>query len=118
MPRQAHKDQPDTCDSSQCQERLGRFEEALAIFGDAQTLFIIHSLSEGGKRYCELQRAVGNMNPTTLAKRLKKLEALHLIERREETVDKVSVSYSLSEKGRHMLPVLVKIKDYADRFLG
>lgn len=69
-------------------------------------------------RYCELQRALGNMNPVTLARRLKKLEDEKIVERREETIDKLSVSYRLLARGEHMLPVLRSIKEFAEKHLG
>ncbi len=93
-------------------------KRALEIFGDAQTLFIIDTLAIGEMRYCELQRALGDMNPVTLARRLKKLEDEGIVERREETVDKLSVSYRLKKKGEHMLPVLRSIKSFAEKHLG
>jgi len=92
-------------------------KKALEIFGDFQTLSIIDTLAIGEMRYCELQRALGNMNPVTLARRLKKLEDEGIIERRKETVDKLSVAYRLKAKGEEMLPVLRSIKDFAEKHL-
>lgn len=92
-------------------------KRALEIFGDVQTLSIIDTLALGEMRYCELQRALGNMNPVTLARRLKKLEDEGIVERREETVDKLSVAYRLRPKGEHMLPVLRSIKAFAEKYL-
>lgn len=92
-------------------------KRALEIFGDYQTLSIVDTLAIGEMRYCELQRALGNMNPVTLARRLKKLEDDGIIERREETVDKLSVTYRLKAKGEHMLPVLRSIKEFAEKHL-
>ncbi len=92
-------------------------KQALEMFGDYQTLSIVDTLSIGEMRYCELQRALGNMNPVTLARRLKKLEDDGIVERREETVDKLSVSYRLLAKGEHMLPVLRSIKEFAEKHL-
>jgi DNA-binding HxlR family transcriptional regulator len=88
------------------------------MFGDYQTLSIVDTLSSKELRYCELQRALGNMNPVTLARRLKKLEDEGIVERREETVDKLSVAYRLLPKGEHMLPVLRSIKDFAEKHLS
>lgn len=93
-------------------------KRALEIFGDFQTLSIVDTLSIGELRYCELQRALGNMNPVTLARRLKKLEDDGIVERREETVDKLSVTYRLKAKGEHMLPVLRSIKEFAENYLS
>lgn len=93
-------------------------KQALEMFGDYQTLSIVDTLAIGEMRYCELQRALGNMNPVTLARRLKKLEDEKIVERREETIDKLSVSYRLLAKGEHMLPVLRSIKEFAEKHLG
>lgn len=92
-------------------------KQALEMFGDTQTLFIIDTLAIGEMRYCELQRALGNMNPVTLGRRLKKLEDAGVIERREETIDKLSVSYQLKRKGEEMLPVLRSIRQFAEKYL-
>lgn len=92
-------------------------QEGLQIFGDAWTLFIVRSLSEGAKRFCALQRELDNLNPVTLTDRLKKLEKLGFVERKKELVDKLSVSYSLTKKGKGMLPVLREIEHFAKKYL-
>ncbi len=92
--------------------------DGLKIFGDAWTLFIINSLQSGEKRFCELQRFLGNINPVTLSSRLKKLEKLKFIERKEETIDKLSVTYNLTAKGAGMIPIIKHIEEYAGKYLG
>lgn len=109
--RQAHRPTKNNAIPTSCPR------QALKIFGDFQTLAIIDALAQGELRYCELQRTLDNMNPVTLARRLKKLEDEHIIERRKETVDKLSVTYRLKSKGEHMLPVLRSIKDFADKHI-
>ena len=52
------------------------------------------------------------------ATKLKKLEDEKIVERREETIDKLSVSYRLLARGEHMLPVLRSIKEFAEKHLG
>lgn len=93
------------------------FHEGLKIFGDTWTLFIVNSLADGEKRFCEIQRLVGGVNPVTLTSRLKKLEKYRFIERKTEQMDKLSVSYSLTKKGSAMLPVLREIELYARKYL-
>jgi len=105
------KQMTDTC-VPQC---VGKGHE---IFGDTWTLFIIRSLADGGQRFCEIQRKVGGVNPVTLTSRLKKLEKLGFIERKEEMIDKISVSYLLTKKGEGMLPVLHAIEVYAKKYLN
>lgn len=89
----------------------------LKILGDYWTLAIIQSLGDGEKRFCEIERSLTGINPTTLTNRLKKLESLKLINRRAEAVDKISVSYSLSDKGHAILPILNQIRIFAQQYL-
>lgn len=92
-------------------------KEGLKILGDYWTLEIIQDLSAGEKRFNQLQRDVTGINPTTLANRLKKLESDQIIKRKEETVDKLSVVYTLTTKGEAILPILKQIKVFAEKHL-
>ncbi len=89
----------------------------LKILGDYWTLQIIQVLSDGEKRFTEMERILPNINPTTLTNRLKKLEAQKLLKRQTETVDKLSVVYALTDKGQGILPILSEIKHFADKYL-
>jgi DNA-binding HxlR family transcriptional regulator len=88
----------------------------LKIIGDYWTLEIIIALKNGERRFCELERTLVNTNPVTLTNRLKKLLSNGFIDRRKETIDKLSVVYSLNEKGRKLLPVINEIQKFADRY--
>lgn len=97
--------------SSQC------FQSGVGVFGDAWTLMILNVLELHGEcRFSELQRSIKGISPVTLSARLKKLEMCGTIERIEETIDKLSVSYRLTRKGRDMGPVLAAIRHYADKY--
>lgn len=89
----------------------------LKILGDFWNLELIQTLSDGEQRFSQIQRQVKNISPTTLTNRLKKLEEQKLIQRKEETVDKLSVVYSLTEKGEGILPILKQIRLFADKYL-
>ena len=93
------------------------FNNAIKMIGDSWTLCIVSNLANAPLRFCEIERAVAGINPTTLTDRLKKLEAEKMIERKEETVDKLSVVYSLTDKGQGILPILGQIQTFADKFL-
>lgn len=84
----------------------------MKLLGDYWTLRIIDTLKFGEVRFCEIQRSLDNLNPVTLTSRLKRLEEAGLVARTEETVDKISVSYSLTETGHEVLPVIKAL----DRF--
>lgn len=89
----------------------------LKILGDFWTLQVIQSLADGQKRFSELERMLTGINPTTLTNRLKKLMSQEIILRQEETVDKLSVAYSLTAKGKGILPVLSEIRFFAEKYL-
>jgi DNA-binding HxlR family transcriptional regulator len=91
--------------------------KSMKMLGDFWTLSIIDSLNSGEKRFSQLEKSLENCNPVTLSNRLKKLEADGMIERREETVDKLSVVYSLTKKGKGIIPILRQIQKFADSYL-
>ena len=87
----------------------------LKLIADYWTLRIIDALQLGEVRYCELQRQIDNVNPVTLTDRLKKLEDARLISRFEETIDKVSVTYSLTSLGSEVLPIIKSIDRFSEK---
>ncbi len=90
---------------------------AIKMLGDEHILCIIGSLCDGGMRFNEIQRAINGVNPTTLADRLKKLEHEGIVVRKEETLDKVSVVYELTQKGQGILPIVNEFANFAKKFL-
>lgn len=85
----------------------------MKLLGDYWTLRIIDALNFGEQRFCDLQRHLDNVNPVTLTNRLKKLEEARLINRSEETIDKISVAYSLSDLGKEVLPVISALNNFS-----
>ena len=91
--------------------------QAFKIFGDVWNLAIVRVLSQTAQRFNELQRNLGGISPTTLTDRLKKLESYGLIVQERRTVDQLSVIYSLTDKGKKMLPILKAIESFSKKFL-
>ncbi len=81
---------------------------SLKLLGDFWTLNIIGALQDGELRYCDLQRAAGNVNPVTLGNRLRKLQDAGLIAR-NASHDDISVGYKLTELGEAAIPVLAAV---------
>ena len=105
-----HRDLPTALPSEEhCQA------EALKLLGDYTTLRVIDFLRSGSLRFTELQRALGDTNSVTLTNRLKRLEAAGILDRREATFDRQSVTYSLTETGLGLLPVLAEIQNFTRR---
>lgn len=89
----------------------------LKLFGDFWSLRIIEVLNKKGLRYCEIERAIPDINPITLTKRLKKLEQANAVKKEQKTIDKISVVYKLTSKGIAIQPILENIKAYSNKYL-
>jgi DNA-binding HxlR family transcriptional regulator len=89
---------------------------AFEVFGDHWTLMIADALRRAELRFKELQNKLG-INSATLTTKLKRLEELKLVERHEETVNKLSVSYTLSPLGKEVLPVLDAMHQFGEKIL-
>jgi DNA-binding HxlR family transcriptional regulator len=89
----------------------------LKIFGDYWNLRIIRALSTGSKRFCQIEKDLDDINPTTLTTRLKKLEYQKIIIRTKENLNQIAVVYSLTDKGLAIIPILYQMRLYAEKFL-
>ena len=89
------------------------FDSAVKLIADEYVINIVHKLQTKGMRFNELQRSVTDICPATLTDRLKRLESENIVTRKEETVDKVSVVYELTKKGRGILPIIKAINTFA-----
>ena len=81
------------------------------------TLLVIRDLGEGASRFCELERSLDGISPRTLSLRLRELEREGIV--RRETFPEVPprVEYALTEKGRALLPLIVDMRTYGERWL-
>ena len=68
------------------------------------TLLVIRDLAEGRSRFCELERSLAGISPRTLSLRLRALEEEGIVERHTFAEVPPRVEYSLTEKGRALLP--------------
>jgi len=89
--------------------------DTLKLLGDFWTLRIIEAIQKDELRYCEIERSLGTANPVTLTNRLSKLEDAGLLLRKEETKDKISVTYTLTTLGREALPILTALGTFSKK---
>ena len=82
------------------------------MFGDTLTLAIIHFLSDGPRRFKELERLTC-ANPVTLTTRLKRLAEQGIIRRAGHETDKQAVIYSLDALGEKAVPIVREIERFA-----
>ena len=65
-------------------------------------------------RYGELRRLVFGITNTMLAGSLRELEADGLVARTQYPEMPVRVEYSLTEKARSLIPILMELRDWGD----
>lgn len=83
------------------------FGYTLSMIGGKWRLVILYWLVEYETiRFNELQRKIGTITYKTLSTELKRLEADGLITRKEYPQIPPKVEYSLSDKGRSLLPIM------------
>ena len=90
------------------------FDEAMKLVGDFWTLRLVDAIRDDEVRFCEIERRIPDINPATLTGRLKKLEEASVIDRRVETLDKQSVCYALTERGKGIIPILESIRSFTE----
>lgn len=80
------------------------------IIGSKWTLLILNSLLNGTKRFGELERSIGEINPKTLSKRLKELEKEGYIAKKIYPEVPPKVEYTLTDKGHIFKAVIKSVK--------
>lgn len=88
---------------------------AAKVLGDKWNPIIIRNLSDDKKRFSELQQQTG-INPRTLSQRLTFLDEANIITRAVFPEVPPRVEYSLTEKGRDLIPILKKMADWGDKY--
>lgn len=84
------------------------FGYTLSLVGGKYKMIILYWLSEYGPvlRFNELKRSIGTISFKTLSATLKELEMDDLVIRKEYPQIPPKVEYSLSKRGKSLIPVL------------
>lgn len=91
-------------------------ERAFEILGRKWAGLIVHVLAGGEKYFCELERAIPSLSARMLAARMKDLEEHGLVVRTVSTGTPVRVTYTLSEKGKDLVPIMTAVAEWAQRW--
>ena len=76
------------------------------------TPLIVHDLSEGPRRFMQLEHACPSISPRTLSERLDMLERQGVVVRRSYPESPPRVEYELTEKGRALLPIIKEMRRF------
>lgn len=95
---------------------VGCIASAMEIVGNKWTALILRDLFSGPKRFCELEKSVGKINPRTLSQRLDCLEAQGIISREQYSEVPPRTEYTLTQKGRDLLPILKQMAAWGTKY--
>jgi DNA-binding HxlR family transcriptional regulator len=87
------------------------------IISGKWTLLVIRDLSDGSKRFCELERSLEGISPRTLSLRLRALEEQGVVKRHTYPEVPPRVEYALTEKGEALVPLIEDMRSYGRRWL-
>jgi DNA-binding HxlR family transcriptional regulator len=82
------------------------------------TPLIVHDMSEGPRRFMELEHACPGISPRTLSERLDTLERQGVVIRRSYPESPPRVEYELTEKGRALLPIIREMRKFGHAWLA
>jgi DNA-binding HxlR family transcriptional regulator len=88
------------------------------IIGAKWTALIVHDLSEGARRFSEIEHACPGISPRTLSERLRSLEQESIVERHSYAETPPRVEYELTPKGRALLPVIDAMRRFGHQWLA
>lgn len=92
------------------------FSYTLSLIQGKYKMTILYTLMEFGVvRFNEMKRYIGTISYKTLSTALKELEADGLVHRKEYPQIPPKVEYSLTERGRSLMPILDGMCEWGDR---
>lgn len=96
--------------------KVGCIANAMEIIGSKWTALILRDLMGGSKRFCELEKSVGAINPRTLSQRLDDLERHGIITRQTFAEVPPRTEYTLTDKGQDLLPILRQMAAWGNKY--
>lgn len=91
---------------------------SLDVFGDKWSLLIIRDLMFGNKcTYNDFLKSAEGIATNILASRLKGLEENGVIEKSAHPDSKAKILYKLTQKGIDLLPIILEVYIWADKYL-
>jgi DNA-binding HxlR family transcriptional regulator len=97
----------DNCSVAACAE----------IMSAKWTALLVHDLSEGPRRFSELERSCHGISPRTLSERLRALEHEGIVVRQSYAESPPRVEYELTDKGAALLPIIDEMRRFGREWL-
>ena len=105
----------DRCISKESLETTG-FSYTLSLINGKYKMTILYTLMEFGVvRFNEMKKYIGEISYKTLSSSLKELESDLLVLRKEYPQIPPKVEYSLTERGKSLIPILDSMCEWGDK---
>lgn len=105
-----------TSNCQQIEEKEGCLANALSILGNKWSALILRDLSEGPRRFSELEKSLKGISPRTLSQRLDDLEACGIITKQAFAEVPPRVEYTITQKGLEFIPALQKLAAWGAKY--
>ena len=103
------------CISQECLNDTG-FSYTLSLINGKYKMIILYALMEFKViRFNEMKKYIGSISYKTLSSTLKELEADQLVHREEYPQIPPKVEYSLTERGKSLMPLLDEMCDWGEK---
>ena len=100
--------------AQECLETKG-FSYTMSLINGKYKMTILYTLMEFGiVRFNEMKKYIGEISYKTLSSTLKELEADQLVHREEYPQIPPKVEYSLTERGKSLIPILDGMCEWGD----
>jgi DNA-binding HxlR family transcriptional regulator len=90
---------------------------ALEVVGERWSFLILRGAFNGLAHFEEFQSTLG-IARNILSNRLARMVEHRILERQPDPVDRRKVAYRLTEKGRALLPVLIALRQWGERWIS
>ena len=90
---------------------------ALLVVGERWSFLILRGAFNGLHHFEEFQATLG-IARNILSNRLARLVENEILERRPDPADRRKVAYRLTQKGRELLPVLIALRQWGERWVS
>lgn len=103
------------CIADECLHTTG-FSYTLSLINGKYKMIILYTLMEFGVvRFNEIKKYIGDISYKTLSSNLKELEKDQLVHREEYPQIPPKVEYSLTERGKSLMPILDGMCEWGDK---
>ena len=98
------------------EKRPGCVAKALSVVGNKWTGLIVMQLADGPARFSALERRLAGISPRTLSQRLDYLEQKDLVTKQSFAEVPPRVEYTLTPKGRDLIPTLKCMAEWGSKY--